>query len=87
MFEAQIGGTPKTGEVSQSAQWAPFNAEYKWLNDSTNLHITDKTVIQLNDYIGGSTQQTTSGLSVTNQDCYELEKGCFSDYGFETCRA
>lgn len=31
----------------------------------------------------GVYQQTTSGLSVTNQDCYELEKGCFAVYGFE----
>ncbi|KZV65891.1 glycoside hydrolase family 16 protein [Peniophora sp. CONT] len=71
------------GQVSQSAQWAPFNAEYKWLNTSDNLHITDQSVTKLNDYIGGSTQQTSSGLSTTNQDCYELSKGCFSTYGFE----
>jgi len=31
----------------------------------------------------GAFQQTTSGLSTTNQDCYELEQGCFSVYGFE----
>jgi len=31
----------------------------------------------------GVYQQTTSGLTITNQDCYELNKGCFSIYGFE----
>lgn len=31
----------------------------------------------------GVYQQTTSGLSVANQDCYELEKGCFSIFGFQ----
>ena len=31
----------------------------------------------------GAYQQTTSGLSVAEQDCYELEKGCYSIYGFE----
>ena len=31
----------------------------------------------------GVYQQTTSGLSVANQDCYELEKGCFSVFGFQ----
>jgi len=71
------------GQVSQSAQWAPFNAEYKWQNTSNNLMITNPSVTSLNGYIGGSTQQTTSGLSTTNQDCYELEKGCFSTFGFE----
>jgi len=37
----------------------------------------------LNSYIGGAFQQTTSGLSVANQECYELAAGCFSIYGFE----
>ncbi|KAI0033501.1 beta-glucan synthesis-associated [Vararia minispora EC-137] len=71
------------GQVSQSAQWAPFNAEYKWQNTSANPIIPNPGVTSLNGYIGGSTQQTTSGLSTTDQDCYELEKGCFSVYGFE----
>ena len=33
--------------------------------------------------ITGVYQQTTSGLSITAQDCYELVKGCFSIFGFE----
>jgi hypothetical protein len=33
--------------------------------------------------MAGAYQQTTSGLSVAEQDCYELEKGCYSIYGFE----
>lgn len=37
----------------------------------------------LNSYHGGAYQQTTSGLSLTDQDCYELDKGCYSVYGFE----
>jgi hypothetical protein len=31
----------------------------------------------------GVFQQTISGLSVTNQDCYELAQACYSVYGFE----
>jgi len=31
----------------------------------------------------GAYQQTTSGLAKTNQDCYELQTGCYSVYGFE----
>ena len=31
----------------------------------------------------GVYQQTTSCLSRTNQDCYELEGGCHAVYGFE----
>ncbi|KAF9542499.1 beta-glucan synthesis-associated protein SKN1 [Agrocybe pediades] len=70
------------GFVSQSSQWAPFNAGYQWDN-ATNLVIYDPDVTQLNGYIGGAFQQTTSGLSETNQACYESQSGCFSVYGFE----
>ncbi|OJA18043.1 hypothetical protein AZE42_06797 [Rhizopogon vesiculosus] len=70
-------------KVSQSAQWAPFNAEYKWLNTSDNLKIYDPDVTVLNSYHGGAYQQTTSGLSLTDQACYELDSGCYSVYGFE----
>ena len=31
----------------------------------------------------GAYQQTTSGLSYTNSDCYQLESGCFEVYGYE----
>jgi hypothetical protein len=31
----------------------------------------------------GAFQQTTSGLAITNQDCYELGKRCYSVFGFE----
>jgi len=31
----------------------------------------------------GSTQQTTSGLANTNQNCYEETGGCFATYAME----
>ncbi|KAG0699610.1 glycoside hydrolase family 16 protein [Suillus ampliporus] len=81
IFEATVDGG--IGKVSQSAQWAPFNAEYLWLNTSDNLKIYDSDITILNPYHGGAYQETTSGLSLTDQDCYELDKGCYSVYGFE----
>lgn len=36
-----------------------------------------------NSCVAGAYQQTTSGLSLTDQDCYELDMGCYSVYGFE----
>lgn len=81
LFEALIDGN--RGQVSQSAQWAPFNAQYAWDNSSSNLYIRDPTVTQLNAYVGGAFQQTSSGLSFTDSDCYELDSGCFSVYGYE----
>ncbi|CAA7258630.1 unnamed protein product [Cyclocybe aegerita] len=84
IFEAQISGTPLTGQVSQSSQWAPFNAGYDWFNTSANLIIPDPTISVLNEYKGGVFQQATSVVSETDQNCYELTgKGCFSVYGFE----
>ncbi|KAF8843079.1 glycoside hydrolase family 16 protein [Paxillus ammoniavirescens] len=83
MFEAQITGTPLTGQVSQSAQWAPFNAGYIWQNTSANEVIPNPSISAQNTYIGGVLQQATSVVTETDQNCYEGEAGCFSIYGFE----
>ncbi|KAF9445544.1 glycoside hydrolase family 16 protein [Macrolepiota fuliginosa MF-IS2] len=71
------------GQVSLSAQWAPYNAEYKWKNTTDNMIIYDLDKTELNTYVGGAYQQTTSGISKTNQQCYELTGGCFALYAFE----
>lgn len=81
IFEATV--TDGVGQVSLSAQFAPFNAEYSWFNTSDNLITADPTITQQNEYKGGAFQQTTSGLSVTNQGCYERTQGCYSVYGFQ----
>ncbi|KAF8913016.1 glycoside hydrolase family 16 protein [Gymnopilus junonius] len=88
VFEATITSGlvqngPLFGQVSQSAQWAPFNNEYHWLNNSNNLAIPNLTSTYLNPYVGGVFQQSTSSLATTNQGCYELEQGCFETYGYE----
>lgn len=83
IFEAQITGDPLTGQVSQSAQWAPMNAAYQWLNTSSNFNIPNPSVTTLNPYMGGVYQQATSGVTVTNQSCYTGLSGCFATYGYE----
>ncbi|CAE6396751.1 unnamed protein product [Rhizoctonia solani] len=83
IFEAQVDSGTLIGHVSQSGQWAPFNHLYTWFNDSDNLKIYDSSVTQLNTYVGGVFQQSTSAISVTDQDCYTQGGGCFSVYGFE----
>ncbi|KAJ7170547.1 beta-glucan synthesis-associated [Mycena crocata] len=82
VFEAQIN-SKLVAEVSQSAQWAPFNAAYEWFNSSENLQITDPTISQLNTFTGSVTQQATSVVTATDPACYEQNGGCFSVYGFE----
>ncbi|KAF5325958.1 hypothetical protein D9611_000763 [Ephemerocybe angulata] len=71
------------GRVSQSSQWAPFNHGYIWKNTTANYKIYDDDITVLNPYTGGIYQQAVSGLSLTNQGCYEGEGGCFAVYGFE----
>lgn len=71
------------GHVSLSAQWAPFNAEYKTPTGPGFVEIFDDEVTVYNPYVGGAFQQCTSGLAVTNQSCYELSGGCFTTFGFE----
>ncbi|CAE7071772.1 unnamed protein product [Rhizoctonia solani] len=83
VFEAQVDTKTLVGSVSQSGQWAPFNAAFVWDNSSTNLVIPDATKSKLNTFVGNEWQQTTSVVTDTNQNCYTQEGGCFSTYGFE----
>ncbi|KAG9047513.1 hypothetical protein FS837_002098 [Tulasnella sp. UAMH 9824] len=81
VFEAQVGGNG-IAHVSQSAQFAPYNHEYKWDNSSeTAIFYSPK--FSLNTYRGGEYQMTTSGIGEVDQQCFELTGRCFSVYGFE----
>ncbi|KAJ7207426.1 beta-glucan synthesis-associated protein KRE6 [Mycena pura] len=85
VFEATIGGPADAhiGQVSQSAQWAPFDAGYKANNSTDNMIIPDPTITAQNAFVGNQLQETTSALTTTNQGCYQLAEQCFSTYGFE----
>ncbi|KAG5635272.1 hypothetical protein H0H81_011875 [Sphagnurus paluster] len=83
VFEALVNSATLTGQVSQSCQWAPFNEYYSWANTTANLIIPNITGTTLNEYVGGKTQMTTSALTWTNPNSYELNGGGFSIYGFE----
>ncbi|PPQ64628.1 hypothetical protein CVT24_008365 [Panaeolus cyanescens] len=83
VFEAQMSGHPLSGEVSQSAQWAPFNRNYNWDNSTLNEIIVNPAISRLNGFKGSATQQATSVVTKTDQRCYELVENCFSVFGFE----
>ncbi|KAH9984637.1 glycoside hydrolase family 16 protein [Russula compacta] len=70
-----------SGQVSQSCQFAPFNNNYTWLYNYSN--IPDPSITNLNTYKGGVFQQAVSALADTNQESYELSGGGFSVYGYE----
>lgn len=61
----------------------PFNAGYVWNNDTANMIIRNSSITRQNSFTGSITQQATSVVTKTNQDCYELEQGYFSIYAFE----
>nr|GAT57878.1 predicted protein [Mycena chlorophos] len=81
MFEAQMVGP--LGAVSQSSQWAPFDAYYSWQNTSANLIIPNTTISAQNGYAGGIYQEAASVVTITNQDCYQLKTPCYATHGFE----
>ncbi|KDN43286.1 hypothetical protein RSAG8_06253, partial [Rhizoctonia solani AG-8 WAC10335] len=66
IFEATVAATCLIGHVSQSGQWAPFNAAFQWVNE-TNLVIYDHEKSHLNTFIGNERQQTSSIITNTNQ--------------------
>ncbi|GLB34042.1 putative beta-glucan synthesis-associated protein (SKN1) [Lyophyllum shimeji] len=83
VLEAQVTGKPPRGQVSQSAQFAPFNRAWIWQNTSDNMVIPNPSISKQNTFIGSATQQANSVVTDTNQRCYELDDGCYSVYGFE----
>ncbi|THH34156.1 hypothetical protein EUX98_g179 [Antrodiella citrinella] len=82
-FEAQITGTPLSGQVSQSGQWAPFDQSYLWNNASEFLSIANTTLSFQNPWGGGAFQEATSVVTETNQEAYELTGNVFSVYGIQ----
>lgn len=66
----QVDHTFRRGQVSQSGQFAPFNAGYYMSNvTGVDYGIIDDDVTQFNTFNGNSYQQSTSGLAYTDPDC------------------
>lgn len=77
LFEAQSTGDRMT--VSQSAQFAPFNAYYRPMAPPTLIN--DTTIV--NSYTGEVTQQSLSGITDTDQSTMQVvEDGSLG--GFST---
>ncbi|KAF8338032.1 beta-glucan synthesis-associated [Cantharellus anzutake] len=76
------------GQVSQSAQWAPFDERYNWKNDSANAVILNPSAGNFNPFRGNVFQESTSGLFRTDQSAYSGFSASpstvkYSVYGFE----
>ncbi|EIM19151.1 SKN1-domain-containing protein [Wallemia mellicola CBS 633.66] len=88
VFEAQVEIASRTGQVSQSAQWAPFNANYQFIDQKGKTYEFHNDEAEINSYLGGVFQQATSSLATTNQACYSGTNptpngSCYSEYGIE----
>ncbi|GAA5973131.1 hypothetical protein JCM11641_006283 [Rhodosporidiobolus odoratus] len=86
IFEALVTADG-VGNISQSAQWAPFNAHYYLThNESAQYaeYYTSEYETAANEYLGGVYQQVTSGLSRTIPESYnKTDLDSFAMYGTE----
>ncbi|KAF9647896.1 hypothetical protein BDM02DRAFT_3080131, partial [Thelephora ganbajun] len=83
------------GAVSQFDQGTPFSAGYEWFNTTDNLIIPDLTITELKLYSGRNWiltdlvcsssvfRQAISAVSMTSDNCHELNTNCYAVYGFE----
>lgn len=70
------------GQVSQSAQVAPYNAHYEMTNNNTPATtIYDSSVTKLNTYKGGVYQQASSALTYIDNQNWNTTG--YAPYGFE----
>ena len=86
MIEAQIVLSQGQGQVSQSAQFAPYDDYYQFNNASSNYVQYDKSITSFNTYLGGFYQQAASSLTMVSSDLYYDQVGTnkqFATFGFE----
>ncbi|KIR60302.1 glucosidase [Cryptococcus bacillisporus CA1873] len=83
VLEGQIDLTVNRGQVSQSAQFAPFDAGYEFLNTSKGAIQYDTDITIWNSYKGGTYQEAVSSLTYIDSDNYVGTSGKFGIYGFE----
>ncbi|KAI0084781.1 glycoside hydrolase family 16 protein [Irpex rosettiformis] len=81
IFETQVDVSNFTGQVSQSAQIAPYNYQYLVDNATDATTIYDSSISRFNSYKGGVFQQAVS--AVTSIDSGNYNNKAYTTYGFE----
>ncbi|BEJ13862.1 hypothetical protein CspHIS471_0310360 [Cutaneotrichosporon sp. HIS471] len=79
----QIDTSRRRGQMSQSAQVAPFDADYQFDNSSAGATIWATDITMWNSYLGGVYQQAVSGLVYVDNSVYTGTSGAFNIYGVE----
>ncbi|KAG6811656.1 hypothetical protein H0H92_006418 [Tricholoma furcatifolium] len=85
IFEAEHSKTTLTGQVaSMSAQFAPFTADYVYLNATADeWNIFSPNVTAPNTYHGSAVQQAVSGVVNLREDMFQGSGSRFTTMGFE----
>jgi beta-glucanase (GH16 family) len=84
IFEAQVNTGTDRIQVSQSAQWAPFNMNYTASNTTGPAYTIYQTTSKHNSYTGEITQQSASVVTDADQDAIQVGgANTFATYGFE----
>jgi len=81
VFEAQVDLTTFQGQVSQSAQIAPYDYLYEFVNTSPATTVYNENLTSLNTYVGGVYQQALSAVSFVDSQNYD-DQG-YAPYGYE----
>ncbi|EIW66718.1 hypothetical protein TREMEDRAFT_45569 [Tremella mesenterica DSM 1558] len=82
-LEAQTDLSIPMGQLSQSAQVAPFDMDYQYTNTTDVCIPVDTTKTKFNSYQGGVYQEAVSMLTYIDAASYQLEQGQFAKHGFE----
>jgi hypothetical protein len=81
VLEAGTDLSVPVGQMSQSAQVAPFDAEYQIANTSNAVVLYNTTKTKFNSYRGGQFQQAISAFTNVDSSVYQLTSGAFAVYG------
>lgn len=81
VIEAQTDLSIPRGQVSQSAQIAPFDADYWPFNSTNDIIVYDSALVKANSYRGGVYQQAVSQLAYVSTPNYQLTSKQFAVYG------
>ena len=70
LLEAQVDTRVRQGQVSQSYQTAPYNANYQFVNSTPATQIYNDQITTFNSYKGGPFQQAVSAVSFVDNANY-----------------
>jgi len=81
LLQAQLRVDLSRGQVSQSAQIAPFDDFYQINNASTAVTQYNTDLTYWNTYLGGFYQQAASSLTYVPNSVYTGTSAAFATYG------